>query len=289
MRGSFTSFHPAVQGAYFACAVALCMFCLHPMVGVCALFGASAFLFFLKGARAACKAVLACALACALSGGVNLLVNSRGATVLFTLWQRPFTLEAFCFGVFAGLSFGAVISWFYCISLVFDTEKIMALFGSRFPSLALSFSLVLRFVPRFSKKASEAAAAQRGVGFPLSGNLRESCRAGAHLFSVLSAFALEGTVDTADSMAGRGFGLAGRTSYASRRFEKRDGAALLLLAGLFVPLLLFGGAFQVRAFPLLSLGRPGPALFGCLLLFFSAPAVLQWIMEVKWAFLRWKI
>ena len=220
-----------------------------------------------------------------------MLLNRRGAHVLFRLGGRPFTAEALVFGLLSGLAFAAAFLWFGGMGRVMDTEKILALFGAKAPALTVSFTLVLRFVPRFAEKARDAADAQRGVGFSLAGTPKDRLRGGAHLLSLLTGWALEGTVDAADSMRGRGFGLPGRTSYAARAFERRDGLLLAGIALLALALLAqgIGGVFSSNVFPVLALASPGTAGWGCAAVFYLLPAGMDLFVEGKWNWLRSKM
>ena len=76
---------------------------------------------------------------------------------------------------------------------------------------------------------------QRALGLYREENLLDQCRGGLKVFSVMTTWALENGVITADSMAARGYGLLRRSHFRKERFNARDGvltALSLLLAGL---------------------------------------------------------
>jgi energy-coupling factor transport system permease protein len=72
----------------------------------------------------------------------------------------------------------------------------------------------------------------------------------------MTTWALENAVDTADSMASRGFGTGRRTAYSNYRLTRRDAAALifLTLAGLICATLAASGVVEVAFFPRFELG-----------------------------------
>ena len=99
----------------------------------------------------------------------------------------------------------------------------------------------LSLIHIFQAQARVIAQAQRCVGRdPKEGNLLRRAKNGMQILSILTTWALENAVDTADSMKARGYGLKGRTSFSLYRFDRRDTAAFLGLLVLLV--LVFAGA-----------------------------------------------
>ena len=72
------------------------------------------------------------------------------------------------------------------------------------------------------------------------GGVFKRTRHGIRILSILTTWALENAIDTADSMKSRGYGLPGRTAFSIYRFDKRDARALLFL-------LFCGGAVIIGA------------------------------------------
>ena len=58
-------------------------------------------------------------------------------------------------------------------------------------------------------------------------NLKDKFKEEAKIFSIITTWSLENSVDTADSMRARGYGTGKRTSYNNYRFTVRDGIILL--------------------------------------------------------------
>ena len=162
---------------------------------------------------------------------LNPLFNTRGDVVLFTYFDRPYTLEALAFGVQTAALLVGMLLWFSCYNIVMTSDKFTYLFGRMAPSVTLVFTMVLRLIPAYHRKIDELAAARSGIGrSPAVGKLSERVGGASAILSAFTSWALEGGMSTADSMRSRGFGQARRTAYARYRFTARDGALLACMA-----------------------------------------------------------
>ena len=241
MRHRSLDLHPLVLFACFAAVLGFSMFLMHPLCLLLSLFGAAACLCVLGGGH-----VLLSALRLALPAGLlalvlNPLFNHRGQTILFYLpGGNPCTLESLCFGAAAAAMLIAVLLWFSCCTRVLTTEHFTDLFARVLPSLALLFSMTLRFLPQFRRRFSDVRRAQ-----PVPTGKRSALRAAFSSFWAVVAWALAHAAETADSMNGRGYGLAGRTSFSRHRPTARD---RLLLGGLCACVLGVGSACVLGLF-----------------------------------------
>lgn len=240
------------------------------------------------GLRTAC-ALLPLAL---LVAAVNPLVNTRGATVLFTYASgRRYTLEALAYGAATGFSLMAMLLWFAAFSAVMTSDRLMYLFGRVAPALSTACVLVLRFVPRYGRKASRLSRARAGVGLARASGDRgprtAALREGAATLGALATWALEDGVDTADSLRARGYGAARRTSYQRVSWRVRDSvyalaAALLLLACIVGAV---RGAADVTYLPRIAVPAPNGALWVTLAAytgFVSLPLVCAGEEALRW-------
>lgn len=255
MKGSFSSLHPAVLFAQFLVVLACSMFILHPVFQAISLVGAFLYSCRLSGARAR-RFNLALGLpVLALFALVNPLVNPGGATVLFMLGTRPITLEALLYGCSSAVMFTTVAIWFSCVNAVMTSDKLTMLFGRIAPATSLVFSMVLRLVPRIKDQVRAVAEAQRTLGRDASsGDVIDRARHGMAILSSVTTWTLEGSIETADSMRARGYGLEARSSYRPVRFTRRDGAiaaVLCLSTALLLGSCLQGGA-GMSFFPRIS-------------------------------------
>ena len=292
-RDAFAGFHPAVNLCFFAVAIGLTMFLMHPVFLAISLVCSGAYLWYLQGARGFWRQVGFLVPVLVFTAALNPLFNHEGVTVLFYLKNgNPVTLEALCFGLASAVLMGASILWFSCCNAVFTTDKIIFLFGRIIPSLSLLISMTLRFVPRFKTYLQTTMQVQQAMQAPKGklGELRQALTA----FSATVSWAMEQSIVTADSMKSRGYGCAGRSAYAICRFERRDALAIALMAALSLGTLLPWAAGCVRwsFYPTIS---AAPLGFGAMLCYLSfsgicmMPLMIDWKEDRKWNSLRSKI
>ncbi|MBQ2921208.1 MAG: energy-coupling factor transporter transmembrane protein EcfT, partial [Oscillospiraceae bacterium] len=137
-QDAFAGFHPAVNLCFFAVAIGLSMFLMHPVFLAISVVCAGAYLWYLLGARGFVRQVGYLLPVLLFTAALNPLFNHRGETVLFLLGNgEPVTWEAVCFGLASAALMGASILWFNCCNAVFTTDKIVYLFGRVIPSLSL--------------------------------------------------------------------------------------------------------------------------------------------------------
>lgn len=290
-RDAFSGFHPAVNFIFFLAAIGFGVVLQHPAYllagGVCA----AAYTLVLCG-RGALKRMAVLLPVWAAIALVNPLVNVSGATVLFSLGSRPYTLEALCYGAAVGGMFVGMLLWFDCYGRVLTTDRFMMLFGSAAPSLSLLLVMVLRLIPAMLRRARRITQARMCIGkVPgMGASLRDKLRSGGAILSTLTDWSLEGGILTADSMRARGYGVGKRTNYRQQSMQLRDWLLLSAMAALCVPVLTasLNGAAAAAYTPWLQIPAVTPAwaaYWGLLLI----PVILEGKERLQWAVLRSKI
>ena len=246
----FKNYHPLVNFIYFAVVITFGMFIMHPAFLAVSLL-CSVFNLLMLRRSGILKLVLPLILVSAL---LNPLFNHAGITVITYLPSgNPLTLESVLYGISSGTMIAAAICWFSCLSAVLTSDKIIYLFGRVIPALSLIFSMALRFIPEFTAQIKRASAAR-----PANENkkLIPKLRRGIIVLSAAVTWALESSIDTADSMKARGYGLPRRTSFSNFKFSRRDTFALIYIAVLVI-YILFGiltGGTYFRYFPSVKYG-----------------------------------
>lgn len=222
----FSLYHPVVGFIFFTGAIVLGMFFVHPIfLGTSVLLSATYYLS-LKGARGWRLIGVLLIVFIAISI-INPLFNTLGNTVLFMyLGGRRFTLEAQYYGMATGIMFSCIMLWFACYNLVMTSDKFIYLFGRLMPSISLILTMVLRLIPNFKKKLITISGVRRCIGKEVGNKPTQNA---AVLLSVMASWALEGAVQTSDSMRSRGYGLPGRTSFCIYRFGRRDAVLLTVM------------------------------------------------------------
>ncbi len=232
----FKNYHPFVNLIYFVSVIGFTCALMNPVCLVISLFGGITYSVVLKGRKALKTNLFYILPTVIIMAVINPLFNHQGATVVNYLPDgNPLTLESVIYGVFAAVMIAGVICWFSCFNEVMTSDKLIYLFGKIIPSLSMIISMTLRFVPKFSAEIKEIVSAQKAIGRDISqGNIIKKAKNGLRILSVMVTRSLENSIETADSMKARGYGLPGRTSFSIFKFEKRDKFTVwitLLLSG----------------------------------------------------------
>lgn len=258
LKDTFSTYHPVVNFAFFCAVIGFGMVFLHPVFLSLSLAGAFTYAIRLNGKRAVKFTLLFVFPMMLIAGAVNPLFNHRGVTILGYMGDNPLTLESIVYGIAIAIMFGTVILWFSCVNVVMTSDKLMYLLGRIFPSLSMIFAMVLRFVPKFKNQIKLISKSQKCIGRDVSdGTLRQRAEHGIKIISVMIGWALENSIDTADSMRSRGYGLPGRSSFANYRFDSRDRIALISLITLIFIVIAGGlaGENNIRYFPYIKTGE----------------------------------
>lgn len=292
----FKTYHPIVNFIYFVFVIGFSCVYMHPVCLAVSLVCGFAYSVLLKGKKAV-KTNLVYMLPVMLAAAlINPAFNHEGVTILEYLPSgNPLTLESIVYGLAAAVMIVSVICWFSCYNAVMTSDKFIYLFGRIIPSLSLILSMTLRFVPKFSAQLKVVANAQRCIGRDVRcGSIIKRARHGLSILSIMVTWALENSVETADSMKSRGYGLSGRTAFSIFTFDKRDKTALvcILILGTYTIIGNFAGGMYFRYFPQMK----GNGFSLCSLSVFAAyaalcicPVIIELWEAGKWKAIKSKI
>lgn len=282
-------YNPVVDFVYFASVIGFGMLLAHPVcIAISFLSGFVHLCMLKKKNRYIVWLMLVTAV-------LNPIFNHAGVTVLCYLpGGNPLTAESVIYGAASAAMLGAVILHFSCFNELVTSDKLIYLFGKVMPTFSLMLSTALRFVPYFSKQIRQTAAAKKAAGRVRNEtNFFNKAKNSIDVLSAVITQSLENAMDTADSMRGRGYGLAGRTAYSIFKFEKRDKKALAVLLFLTATTVAasFFGCFYFNYYPMLRAAAFSPenifAMTGYALLCF-APIISGIEEELKWKKLKSK-
>lgn len=282
------SLHPAVVGVYFAVIIIFTALFVHPvfvLLNVAVSFAAC---------LCCCKKEMSAGAPYTLGFGaaiilINPLLNSRGETVLFTFFGRNYTLQALIYGaVLAGI-FICSINWFTCLGKVLDSDKILFLFGGKFPSVCRMLSMVIGLVPFFQSKMEEIRQVQGTVK-----NEKSRLKMSLGALNTAFGYAFEHAVRLSFAMKNRGWGAAKVSRYRTYPFKVRDAAVFLfcLMRSAGTAVLAFSDACGASFTPVLQIAPMGPRQFAgavCYVFFLMMPVILKVLKEIQWQFLKSKI
>lgn len=291
---TFSTYHPIINFIFFIGAFLFGMILMHPVYLLCSMILSVVYYVTIKGS-AALKYVLGMVPFYLVLSIVNPFFNPKGDTVLFTYFGgRTFTFEALLYGLVLAALFVSVINWFASYNAVMTSDKFLYLFGKWIPSLSLVLTMVLRFVPSYQKQITKIGGARKCIGKSIGdGTNREKAEHGLTIVSVLTSWALEGGIITADSMRSRGYGCGKRTSFCLYRWEKRDWLLLITMLvcimGIFVCIIC--GGTQAEFLPQVRIEMNGYTVTGIVfyIIFLSIPTVLNIWEDIVWRILRSKI
>ncbi|MBQ2096078.1 MAG: energy-coupling factor transporter transmembrane protein EcfT [Firmicutes bacterium] len=288
---TFASYHPSVNFLYFASVLLFGMWFMHPVCLAVSVVCAVAYNAYLNGEKSLRFCLVYMLPMLCLAAVVNPLFTHEGVTVL---WYFPsgsaLTLESILYGLAAAVMLVSVMVWFASFNSIMTTDKFIYLFGRVIPSLSLVLSMTLRFIPRFKKQMDHVREARRCMGKEqdVSGK-RGALKEALTVLSIMITWALEGAIDTADSMNSRGYGLPGRTAFSVYFFEARDRFCVLwiLLCDACVLASYFAGLFDWRYYPAVNgSGAAGIPGYLCLALLGVTPLLIDIKEDIKWKRIR---
>ena len=222
-QDAFSKLHPAVNLLFFVGAIAFGVLLQHPVYLLAGILASGVYYLMLNG-RKGIKNILLMIPLFVFVTLFNPIVNTRGVTVLFTYFDRPYTLEALVYGVAVAATFVLMLLWFGCYGKVLTGDKFTCLFGNLAPSLSLLLVMVFRMIPNLLQKAKQIIGIRSSIGKGTAekSSLKDKLNSGMTVIGVLTSWALEGSITTSDSMRSRGYGTAKRTSFMVYRLTKTD-------------------------------------------------------------------
>ncbi|MEG3068939.1 MAG: energy-coupling factor transporter transmembrane component T [Syntrophaceticus schinkii] len=290
----FESFHPLVIFLYYVIVLFVTMFTNHPIVLLCALTGGIAFSGTLSTGRQLLSDIGFYLLLFILLSLANPLFTHNGETVLFFMNDNPVTKEAFVYGEFIAIMIIAVIFWSKCLNQVMTTDKVLFLFGRVVPKLSLILAMALRFIPLFKRQAIIINNSQKTMGLYAADNIPDKVKGTVRVFDSLIGWSIENSLETADSMKARGYGLPERSAFSIFSMHRSD----LMMFGLMASFLLLfftgkhAGLLIFQYYP--TLGQIyysgwSVGLYALTALFMFFPSIIEIMEKIKWKYLESKI
>ncbi len=286
----FKTYHPIVNFTYFVFVIGFSMFFMHPVCLSASLACGFTYSVLLKGKKAVKTNLMYMLPTLIIAALMNPAFNHEGATIIEYLPSgNPLTLESIVYGIAAAAMIISVICWFSCYNEVMTSDKFIYLFGRIIPSMSLILSMTLRFVPRFSSQLKAVTNAGRCMGRDVSnGSIIRRAKHGLAILSIMTTWALENAIETADSMKSRGYGHPGRTAFSIYTFDKRDKKALLciVILGIYTLTGYLMGGMYFRYFP--SVKTMDFSIFGLsVFIAYTMLCICPVIIEI-WEARKWK-
>ena len=226
----FSKCHPLTNFLFFMGAICFGVIFQHPAYLLSAMLCAGIYFCLLKKGKAFKQLALMLPLLLIVAA-INPIFNTQGNHTLFLLFGRPYTLEALGYGFAVGAILIITLLWFGCYNHVMTSDKFTALFGNLAPALSLLLVMVFRLIPVLLSKASQIIHARRSIGKGAeNAPLKEKISHGMTVLLTLINWALESSIQTADSMRSRGYGTTRRSSFHIYRMRPADCYLLAITA-----------------------------------------------------------
>ena len=160
---AFSKCHPAVNFLFFVGAIGMSVVIQHPAYLLAGVMTGAIYYLLLNGVKG-WKTILGLLPMFVILTAVNPLFNTLGATRLFEVFGRPYTLEALLYGGALAGMFVIMMLWFGCYNQVLTSDKFTSLFGNWIPSISLLLVMVFRMVPNFIRKTKQIIGARKSIG-----------------------------------------------------------------------------------------------------------------------------
>lgn len=291
MNTGFSSCHPLTQLLFFASVLGFTMSGMHPVMLAVSLCGAFGYIIYSFGAKGIISVLRFTIPVSVMVFIFNPLFSHEGITVLTYLPDgNPLTMESVIFGAAAALLLSCTAAWFLPLNRIMTSDRIIFLLGRAAPRLSLLLSMILRFVSKLTERYREISAARK----VFANNKKSKIRDSIAILSSLLQWSLESSVDTADSMNSRGYGLRKRSFYSEFRLCRRDAIIIIfiILTDALLILAAVCGRLDYGYYPypdmpcsdLYSVAAYGTFLLLCLL-----PASVDIMEDIKWKHIQSEI
>lgn len=291
----FETFHPFVILSYFASVIFFTMFLSHPIFLIISLIVSIAFSIKAVGVDDFKNKILFTVIFFLIMSLSNPIFVHKGVTPLYFINGNAITLEALIYGVVFASMIISVIYWFNSFNKIMTSDKIIYIFSAIIPTIGLIISMVLRFIPRFQRQLKRIMDINRVAGDPYeSKKITHRIKVVFTTFSILLTWAFENSIDTANSMKARGYGLRPRTNFHLFKFEKRDLIVIGLIVGLTILNILYYFQLDLRFYYYpevapIKLNFMSIVAYINYLLLLCLPLIIEYKEELKWKSLRSKI
>jgi energy-coupling factor transport system permease protein len=292
----FADYHPVIVFIYFMSLFALTILISHPVFITVSLIVLLIYILLLEGLKSLLKSCLYMLPMLIIIAILNPIFNHYGNTPILYYNDTPITLEALLYGIFAGILIISLILLFKAFDRCINPHKFIFLFGKFLPAISLMITMIMRFIPLLKRKLDAISQTQAALGISThKGNLKNRLSSGTNILSTLVSVSLEGTVDTADSMNARGYGLRGKkTHYNSYVYTPRDFVllAITVILDLLFGVIIYMGIYQFDFYPGLtsfSFTTFNVIMLIVYALFMGLPIIINILEEIRWKLSRQKI
>ena len=214
----FAGYHPWVNMTYYILAVGVTMFSLSPWFLAGTFLLSWVYSVLIRGRKIIRLNLIFTLWSLILMAVINVFFSHDGVTVFFYINDNAITLEAMLFGFSSAVMLVSLIIWFTSFNTIMSADKLIFLFGTAAPVLGLTLSMIFRYIPLLKNRYEDIRLGQACMNAGEPTGFLEKMRQLGKEISILVSWSLESSIEGADSMEARGYGLPGRTSFHLYRF-----------------------------------------------------------------------
>lgn len=224
-RAEFSTAHPLVCFIFMAAVLIVSMLSYNPVLVGTSFIMAALCVTVLCGVKRCLQNFLIGVPVCLFTAVIQPIFSGAGDTVLYYINDNPVSAESYVFGLVAGLLLVNVIQWCSCLGILLDSERMMYILGNIAPTLGLTFSMILRFIPLLGQRYRQIHDAQLGMGRCGKNKLSRFAKE----VSILISWSLDSSIETSASMEARGYGKKRRTNYHNYKLKCADIAVIFYI------------------------------------------------------------
>lgn len=190
---------------------------------------------------------------------INPIFYHNGSTVLFYISGKRITLEALIYGIITSSMLLTVLITCREMSLILSSDKVLYLLGKVSLKASLIVSMTLRFIPLFRRQAGKIRESQKMLGLYRDNTFFDKVKAEITVFSATTSWALEHSVETSDSIRGRGYGITRRTHYSIFKIKITDVVlmAVMIILMSYILYAVSTGSLRIIYYPNVVLPKTG--------------------------------
>lgn len=298
MKSYMNRFHPVSLIIYILCVLAAIMILPAPIILIISILSFALFSIIYISIRGTFMTILFSLPLVLLMAVINVFFNHNGSTPFLYYDDMPLTVEALLYGLFSGLLIIVLILWFKLFNKLIDNSRLIYLIGSFAPTFALMITTTLRYIPFLKKRLNDITQVQNcfKVSTACNGNVTKTMhlKNGTSIFSILFSSSLESSIDTADSMTARGYGITKRTTFRSYHFRLRDIILSVMSVSYFILIIIckLYNVISYQYYPYFSLSNSGftvIAIYITTTIFLLFPIIYNVKEALKWTLSQQRI
>ncbi len=195
----FEDTHPMILFLFFCSVIIPVMFVVENSIIVIGLISGIVYLWILNKQISWKHPFLSVAIALFFAVFQGIFVH-RGDTIIMFINNRGITMESIEYGWVTGMMLSATFIWFLCFSKVIISESVMYLLR-KVPKTALLITITLKMIPSYMRKYKDVSNMNKVNNIQDKNEKKNVLKQ----ISTVFTWALENSMQTADSMIMRGF------------------------------------------------------------------------------------